>query len=258
MYGPESDYVTEAAIRLLDLAGEKGASYALFDLARFILNGEFGLEPDPCRAFKLFTRAHDMDPTSMRRSAAVALMLLEGIGVETDLSKGTEKLRLAISIYAQNKPTFDAEACIEQVLTATKLAEGSTEELPSGRVYLDWMSKLNVPGALRLLGRCGGPLPPYEPRRELSLSSALPEKIKGTLWWVNSPVPGPLGRPWTLGQIEKLANKRWIATTEAGVPIGDTFESKKDAVEALTKALECDVPYVDFATSWKRMHAKPA
>jgi Sel1 repeat len=198
--GVEAD--TEAAIRLLDLAGEKGDSYALSDLARFILNGHFGLERDPCRAFKLFTRAHDMNPEGWMHSAAVALMLLEGIGVETDLSKGTEKLRLAISIYAKNKPTFDAEACFEQVLTAIKLAEGSTADLPSARIYLDWMTKLNVPEALRLLGRCGGPLPPYEPRWELSLSSALPEKIKGAVWWVNSPVRGRLGHPSTLGQIE--------------------------------------------------------
>jgi TPR repeat protein len=248
---------TEAAIGLLYSAGEKGDPYALSDLARFILNGQFGLKPDPCRAFELFRRAHDMNPEGIMHSAAVALMLLEGIGVEPNPGKGKETLRLAISIYAQNKPTFDAEACLEQVLTARKLAEGSAADFPSARVYLDWMAKLSVPGALRLLQRCGGPLPAYEPRWELSLSSALPEKIKGAVWWVNSPVRGRPGRPWTLGQIEKLANKRWIATTEAGVPIGEVFESEKDAVEALANSLQCDVPYVASATSSRRMHARP-
>ena len=137
---------TEAAIRLLYSAGEKGDPYALSDLARFILNGQFGLKPDPCRAFELFRRAHDMNPEGIMHSAAVALMLLEGIGVEPNLGKAKEELRLAISIYARNRPTFDAEACFEQVLTARKLAEGSTADLPSARVYLDWIAKLNVPG----------------------------------------------------------------------------------------------------------------
>jgi TPR repeat protein len=87
---------TEAAIRLLYSAAED-SSVALSDLARLVLNGGFGLEPDPCRAFELFTRAHEMEPKSIMHSAAVALMLLEGIGVEPDLRKGAEKLRLAIS-----------------------------------------------------------------------------------------------------------------------------------------------------------------
>jgi hypothetical protein len=213
-----------------------------------MFNGRFGLQSDPYRAFELFSRAHEMRPEGMMDCAAVALMLLEGIGVDPDVGKGAEKLRLAISIYAQNKPTFSADSCFEQVMIARELPEGSSSYLPSARVYLDWLTKFDVPDALRLLARCGGPLPPYEPRWELSLLSALPEKIKGHVWWVRSPLRNQLGQPTILGQVEKLSNERWIATTEAGVPVGNTFTSEKDAVEALAKALGCDVPYLGLVT----------
>ena len=174
----------EAAVRLFYAAGQNGSSVALSILAQFIFKGEFGLTADPCRAFDLFTRAYEMNPNGMMNCAAVALMLLEGIGVEPDVGKGTKELRLAISIYAQNKPAFDADACFEQVMAARELADGSISDLLSARAYLDWIARFGVPGAMRLLERCGGVLPPHEPQWELSLSSALPEKIKGHVWWV--------------------------------------------------------------------------
>ena len=238
----------DAAVSLLYSSAEKGAAYALTDLGRFILNGQFGLAPDPFLAFELFNRAHEMNPKGMMNCAAVALMLLEGIGVEPNVGKGIDKLRLAISLYAEGKPAFDADACFDQMMIARDLTAGSGSDLPSARTYLDWIAKFNVPGSVHLLDRCGGPVPPYEPRWELSLLSALPEKIKGQLWWVRSPVRNRLGQPSTLGQVERLSTKCWIATTEAGVPIGDTFDSKKDAVDVLAKALGCDVPYIDPAT----------
>ena len=115
-------------------------------------------------------------------SASVALMLLEGIGVEPDLDKGTEKLRLAVSIYAANKSTFDAAACFEQMMATISASDGVVLDLPVARTYLDWIVRFGVPGASRLLDRCGGPLPPREPRWELHLSSALPEKVAGHVW----------------------------------------------------------------------------
>jgi len=248
----------ETAVRLFCAAGQNGSSVALSILAKFIFNGEFGLAADPRRAFELFTRAHEMNPNGMMDCAAVALMLLEGIGVDPDFERGTEKLRLAVSIYAENKPTFNANECIEQVMATRQSPDGSTSDLSSARAYLDWIAKFGVPGAMRLLDRCGGALPPHKPQWELSLLSALPEEHKGNVWWVKSPIRDRLGQPSTLGQVERLPNMRWIATTDAGVPIGDTFVTEKDAVEALAKALECDVPYVDPATRWRRMKEKPA
>lgn len=247
---------TEAAVRLLNSAGEKGASYALYDLAQFTFSGQFGLGPDPRRAFELFIRAHEMNPTGLRASAAVALMLLDGIGVEPDVKKGTEKLQISISIYAANKPAFDADACLEEVMAARAVPEGSTFDLPVARTYLNWIARFSIPGALQLLNRCGGPISPNEPRRELWLSNALPEKSKGHIWWVKSPVPDRIGQPSTLGQVERLADRCWIATTDAGVPVGDVFTSEKCAVEALARALECDIPFVDFATRQRRMREK--
>lgn len=249
---------TDAAVELLYSAADKNASYAVSDLARFIFNEQFGLGPNPRRAFELFCRAHEMNPEGMMDSASVALMLLEGIGVEPDLDKGTEKLRLAVSIYAANKSTFDAAACFEQMMAAISASDGVVLDLPVARTYLDWIVRFGVPGASGLLDRCGGPLPPREPRSELYLSSALPEKVAGHVWWVNSPVRDRIGQPSILGQVERLPNKRWIATTEDGVPIGDTFESDSAAVQALAAAQDCDIPYVDIVTRLRRFHENTA
>jgi len=246
----------EAAVKLFCAAGDNGSSVALSQFARFVFSGQFGLDPDPCRAFELFCRAHEMDPKGMMDSASVALMLLEGIGVEPDRNKGAEKLRLAISIYAANKPTFDAAVCFEQVMAAISASDGDILDLPVARTYLDWI--VRVPGASRLLDRCGGPLAQRQPRWELYLSSALPEKVDGHVWWVNSPVRDRIGRPSILGQIERLPNKRWIATTENGMPVGKTFDSDRAAVNALAAAQDCDVPYVDIATILRRVRERTA
>ncbi|MDP1667577.1 tetratricopeptide repeat protein [Phaeovulum sp.] len=252
----------EAAVELFCAAGENGNSVALSQLARFIFNGEFGLDSDPARAFELFCRAHKMHREGLMYSASVALMLLQGIGVEPDLDKGAEKLRIAISIFAANKSTFriafDADACFAQVMAAIGASDETALDLPLARTFLDGPVRFGVPGARLLLDRCGGPLPPHEPQWELSLSSALPEKVKGNVWSVRSPVQHRIGQPSTLGQVEQLPSKRWIATTEAGVPVGETFESDRAAIEALAAAQDCDAPYVDIATKLRRMRDRAA
>lgn len=169
----------------------------------------------------------------MMDSASVAIMLLKGIGVKPDLGRGAEKLRLAISIFAENKPTFDIDLCFEQVLKAAAAPEFATLDLPVARTYLDWIVLFNVPGARPLLNLCGGPLPPNQHRRELSLLKALPDKGQGYVWWVQAPGGTRLGWPSTLGQVERLPDMRWIATTEAGKPVGTTFDSDGAAVRAL-------------------------
>ena len=248
----------EAAVQLFCAAGDNGSSVALSHFARFVFSGQFGLDPDPCRAYELFSRAHEMDPKGMMDSASVALMLLEGIGVEPDRNKGAEKLRLAISIFAANKSTFDAAACFEQMMAAISASDGVILDLPVAQTYLDWIVRFGVPGARRLLDRCGGPLPPREPKWELYLSSALPEKVEGHVWWVNSPIRDRIGQPSILGQVERLPNKRWIATTDNGMPVGETFESDRAAVNALAAAQGCDVPYVDIATILRRVRDRTA
>jgi len=248
----------EAAVRLFCAAGDNGSSVALSHFARFVFSGQFGLDPDPCRAFELYSRAHEMNPKGMMDSASVALMLLEGIGVEPDRNKGAEKLRRAISIYAANKSTFDAAACFEQMMAAISASDVAILDLPVARTYLDWIMRFSVPGARRLLDRCGGPLPPREPRWELYLSSALPEKVAGHVWWVNSPVRDRIGQPSVLGQVERLSNKCWIATTEDGVPISETFESDRAVVQALAAAQDCDIPYVDIVTRLRRVQERTA
>ncbi len=248
---------TEAAVDLLYSSADKGASYALSDLAKFILNEEFNFGPDDRRAFELYSRAHEMNPKGMMDSASVALMLLQGIGVDQNLEKGMEQLKVAITNYAENKPTFDADMCFEQVMTALSASDGVVLDLPVARTYLDWMGRFKVPGAPRLLGVCGGPLPPREPKQELSLSKVLPDKVQGSIWWVKSPVRDRLGQPSILGQIERLPNRQWIATTDYGVPVGETFSSDKLAIKALAEVHNCDIPYVDFATKMRRMNATP-
>jgi hypothetical protein len=92
----------------------------------------------------------------------------------------------------------------------------------------------------------------------MSLSSALPANVKGYVWSVESPVRDRLGQRSILGQVEQLPDKRWIATTEVGAPVGLTFDSEGAAVRALARAQNCDVPYVDIATRLRRMHDKSA
>ncbi len=238
----------EAAIELFCAAGRNGSSIALSELAKFVFNGQFGLSLDPRLAYELYCRAYEMNPKGMMVSASVAIMLLKGLGVEADSAMGAEKLRLAISIFAENKPKFDNDVCYEQVMIAAAAPEGVTLDLPVAREYLDWIGRFNVPGARPLLNLCGGPLPPNPARWELSLSKALPEKVVGHLWWVHSPVPNRLGLPSILGQIERLPDMRWIATTDAGEPVGTTFGSDGAAVRALAAVQKCDVPYTDLAT----------
>ena len=247
---------TDAAVSLLYSSAENGASYALSDLAKFIFNNEFGLGPDNRRAFELFSRASEMNPDGMMDSASVAIMLLLGIGVDSDFEKGSEKLKSAISIYAKNKPAFDAGMCFEQVITALSASDGAALDLPLARTYLDWIVRFKVPGALGLLEICGGPLPPREPKQELSLSRVLPDKVEGSIWWVKSPDRDRLGQPSILGQIERLPNRQWIVTTEYGVPVGETYGSDNLAVQALAESQGCEIPYVDFVTRMRRVHAQ--
>jgi len=246
---------TEAAVDLLYSSADNGASYALSDLAKFIFNNEFGLGPDNRRAFELFSHASEMNPDGMMDNASVALMLLLGIGVDADFEKGSEKLKSAISIYAKNKPAFDAGMCFEQVITALSASDGAGLDLPLARTYLDWMVRFKVPGAARLLDICGGPLPPREPKQELFLSKVLPDKVKGSIWWVKSPVRDRLGQPSILGQIERLPDRLWIATTDHGLPVGKTFGSDKLAIQALAEVHNCEIPFVDFETKVRRMNA---
>lgn len=200
-------------------------------------------------------RAHEMNPKGMMDSASVALMLLQGIGVDQNLEKGMGQLKVAISNYAENKPAFDADMCFEQVMSALSASDGGVLDFPAARTYLDWMVRFKVPGAARLLDVCGGALPPREPKQELSLSKVLPDKVKGSIWWVKSPVRDRLGQPSILGQVERLPNRLWIATTDHGLPVGETFSSDKLAIQALAEVHNCDIPYVDFATKMRRMNA---
>jgi hypothetical protein len=112
------------------------------------------------------------------------------------------------------------------------------------------MAGLRAPLAAQLVERCGGRIPPRQPRWELSLSSALPGGVQGDIWWVQSPIRDRIAQRIILGQIERLPSRRWIATTDDGRPVGDTFGSRKDAVEALASTLGCDIPFVDPRSLW--------
>ncbi|MFK5980956.1 MAG: tetratricopeptide repeat protein [Rhizobiaceae bacterium] len=235
----------KVAVRHFYAAGEHGNSIGYSRLARFIFNGQFGLTQDSKLAFELYSRAHEMNSMSMVNSAAVALMLLQGIGVQPDIKKGMVELRDAISIYGNHKHMFDADECFKQIMAARSLSETKKSKLPLARVFLDQMSQFEVPGAPQLLGCCGGPLPPREFPWKISLSRILPQKEKGAVWRATAPVSKDSGLRIFLGQVEKLINNRWIATTEKGIPVESTFDSKRLAVEALATELNCDVPYVD-------------
>jgi hypothetical protein len=234
---------SERAIELMLAATAKGNSTAISDLGKLYFNGACGLICDEDRAFDCYQKAFEMCPKSMSDSAAIALMLLEGVGTKVDENKGAEILQRAISIYGENKSDFNQDDCFREVMAARQLKEGQLANLQTARIYLDWMAKLTVPVAASLLARCGGALPPFNPRWELSLWKVLPDNIKIDLWFVRSPVRDRIGSPTTLGQVEKLQNCQWIATTDDGVPVGETFNTRKDAVEALALALECNVPY---------------
>ncbi|MGD0191939.1 MAG: hypothetical protein ABSD74_14455 [Rhizomicrobium sp.] len=234
----------ERALALMLAAADKGNSTALSELGRLYFDGRCGLVGDMERAFDYYRRAYELSPQSMSYSAATALMLLQGIGTAVDEILGTATLRHSISAYCDGPGRVDRDVCFVEVMTALKFKEGQIADLPSARNYLDWMVKLRVAGATDLLNRCGGPLPPFQPRWELSLWPALPDNDKVDLWLVKSPQRDRLGQPTTLGQVEMLPNRRWIATTEVGVAVGDTFGSRKEAVEALAQAVECDAPYL--------------
>jgi hypothetical protein len=233
-------------ISLMISAAAKNASYALCDLGRFYFKGEYGIVPNVACAFDFYRQAYEMSPDYMSASAATALMLLEGIGTVADEKRGAEILRRAISIFGRNRSNFDETACFREVMAARKLDGSLTAVLPNARIYLDWIAKLNVPVAANLLAHCGGPLPRHETRLELSLSRVLPKKVKNEVWSVQSPIIDRLGQKTTLGQVEMLPNRQWIAATEAGVPVGNTFGSRRAAVTALASALSCDVPYPSF------------
>lgn len=245
------------AVELMLSAAKKGASYALSDLGQFYFNGAHGLAQDVEQAFEFYRRAYEMNPNSMSISAAVGLMILDGIGTDPDEEKGKGILRHAISVFADSRPNFDQDACFREVMAVRNLVDDDIAKLPTARIYLDWMRYLKVPVAARLLDRCGGPLPANEPRWELSLSRALPDKVNGDVWWVRSPVRDRLGQPTALGQVEWLPNREWIATTESGVPVGDTFVSVKKAVEALAAAVGCEVPYVAVVTTQTDQFDRP-
>jgi hypothetical protein len=180
----------------------------------------------------------------MSDSAAVAIMLLGGLGTAVDVEEGASALRHALSVFGDNRRDFDQDAAFHEVMAARSMDDDQTADLPKARLYLNWMSGLKVPGAVDLLARCGGPLPPCEPRWQLSFSRALPDKVKGNIWSVRSPVRDRIGQPTILGQVEMMPTRRWIATTQSGVPVGDTFPSKVKAIEALATALCCNVPYI--------------
>jgi len=238
------------AIELLRSAGARGATRPLLCLGNLFFDGKIvprNLE----ESYACYLRAYELKRDGLAASTATALMLLEGMGVKPDEAEGTRILVHATSLYAAisdhtwGRPRFDREACVREVLAARRLVDGETAALPLARLYLDWMVRLGVPQADYLLERCGGPIPRREPRWELRLSRVLPDKFKADIWWVTSPEHD---RRSPLGQVERLPNRRWIATTDEGVPVGETFDSARDAVVALAAAVGCYVPYVDQLT----------
>jgi hypothetical protein len=246
---------SERAVELMLAATVKGNLTAISDLGKLYFNGSCGLKRDENRAFGYYQKAFEMDAKSKSSSAAIALMLLDGVGTKVDDVQGQETLRHAIALYHNSdwgpfhkpEPDFDPETCFHEIMAVRLLEDGQTADLPTARIYLDYLAKFAVPIASSLLARCGGALPPYKPhweqRWELSLWKVLPDNTKIDLWFVRSPVPDRIGYPTTLGQVERLQNRQWIATTDDGVPVGETFNTRKDAVEALALALECKVPY---------------
>ena len=238
------------AIELLRSAGAKGATSALLGLGKIFFDGEI-VARNFEESYACHRMAYELNRDSLAASTATALMLLEGTGVNPDEAQGARILAHAISLYAAIsdrtwvRPRFDQEACVREVMAARRLADGQTAALPLARRYLDWMVRLGVAQAERVLDRCGGPVPRRQPRWELGLSRVLPDKFKADIWWVTSPEPD---RRRPLGQVERLPNRRWIATTDEGVPVGETFESARDAVVALAAAVGCYVPYVDPLT----------
>lgn len=236
---------SERAVQLMLTAGDCGKAYSFADLGRLYCRGEYGLAADPAFSFQLYRKAFDMQPDSMSTSAAVALMMLSGMGTAVDVDEGAKALQHAISVFGKDRRDFDQETVFTEIMAARETDVGQTADMPKARFYLNWMAGLKVPGAPPdLLARCGGPLPPYEPRWQLSLSRALPDKVKGDIWSVHSPLRDWIGQPTILGQVEKMPTHRWIATTKSGVPVGDSFASKEKAVEALVAALDCDIPYI--------------
>ncbi|MBM4073745.1 MAG: sel1 repeat family protein [Planctomycetes bacterium] len=238
------------AIEMMRSAGAKGATRAMRGLGRLFLDGKL-VERNLDESYACYRKAYDLSPDDFGDSAAIAFFLLLGIGTEPDEAEGVKVLGHSISKYAAmhddvwgQRPRFDQDGCLREILVACRVAEGRSAMLPLARRYLHWMAYLRVPQADHLLDRCGGPLPPYQPRWELRLSRCPPEKVKADTWWVQSPVPRSASLTM-LGQVEQLPNRVWIATTDAGVPVGETFGSMKDAVVALAAAVGCYVPYVD-------------
>lgn len=247
------------ALKIMNRLAEKHYFGAAHSLGSLYLNAEHGVREDYSEAFKMFSKAYSLRADSFSTSAALSFMLLRGLGTKKNNVEGEKFLKESLEMYSRSKREFDCDACLNEIL---QLLDPSTEdglELPNARVYLDWSIRFCDPLVKDLLDMCGGKIPDKKPLWEFSLSSSVSRESGKEYCIKDVRVPSSrdrISQPLILGQVEMLPDKKWWATTDDGIPIGDTFSCEKEAVLALAKETECDAEYIDLATRMKRYREK--